>query len=357
MCAMKRLLCILATCLLTNAAAAAPTVADRARARELFEKSKPLQDAKKCHEAVRLLEEAFALHESPDIAANLGTCEAQLGKYTAAAEHLGFAVRELMPSATDAQRKHITQAFESVKKQVAELALDLDPVDAKVTVDGNEARVRGAVLFLKPGKHSVTVSAPGRIAKTIEVDIAKGQRASETVLLDKEPVAAAVPGGGGGGSAGVGGGGGGSAGGSGGASSSDAGAQGGADGDGDRGGRSMVPVYVLGGVGVVSIVVGGVFLSAASSSRSDRDRVLDSLPGAERCGAGTPFVAECAEAQDFDDKARRSTAFGFTGIGVGAGALVAAAAYYLWPAERGGATAIVPLINPELAGLRVHSTF
>ena len=52
-----------------------------------------------------------------------------------------------------------------MKKQVAELALDLDPVDASVSVDGNPVKVRGAVLFMKPGKHSVTVSAPGRIAK------------------------------------------------------------------------------------------------------------------------------------------------------------------------------------------------
>ncbi len=335
-------------CLFAQAAAAAPTSADRKRARQLFEQSKPLQDAGKCPDAVRLLREAFALHESADIAANLGFCEASMGKYAAAAEHLGFAERELMPSATDAQRKKIARAFGAVKKHVAELALDLDPVDAKVTVDGQPARVRGGVLFAAPGKHAIEVSARGRITKALEVDVAKGQRLAETIVLEKDATAVG---------AGLGGSGAGGATGGSGATAGHAGDGGGAGQNGATEERSTVPVYVAGGVALAGVVAFAVFSAKASERVSERDDMVDALGGSRPCGAGTPHKSECARISDLDSDARKARTVGFVGLGVGVAAAVAGAAYWFWPREKSGAVLVNPTIGANGASFVVAGSF
>ncbi|MEZ4219642.1 MAG: hypothetical protein R3B13_01855 [Polyangiaceae bacterium] len=302
-------LLLLLTSFCVSNAHAAPSPQDRAR--ELFEKSKPLQDAGKCPEAVVLLREALALHESPDIAANLGMCEASMGKFVDAAEHLEFAVADMMPSAPQATRDRIRKARDIVRKEVGELILGLDPADAGVTVDGASRRVRNARLFLSPGEHALEFTAKGFASQQKVVSTAKGQSQSLDVALERVPSGIGSAGSGGNASAQI------------------------PEEPADRGTgrtpatseRSLVPVYVASGVGLVGLGIGVGFFLAGQSKESQADDARTELVKAGGCTNGLN-ANECESLHDAystaDSRYNLSTV-GFVAAGVG----IAAAVGYL----------------------------
>ncbi len=331
-----------------------PTNAERERARQLFEKSKPLQDARKCVKAAKLLKEAFALHESPDIAANLGGCEASMGKYAAAAEHLQFAHTKMMPSAKPEKREKIKTALELVKKQVAELALDLDPVDASVSVNGMATRVRDGLVFVPPGKHVLRVGAPGRIAKTIVLEVEKQQRLAKTIVLDREaggvgPVAGA------GGSGAVTG-----------QAGDDRPGQGGGGGGQIKsdGMTARTGVAIVGGALTIVTVGAGVFFAVRASSAQDdvdtlKSRATAQLGGNCPSGSGAPVCVDLADSADQRNTANKNATIAFVAGSVLGAATVAT--YLLWPTSEKqtgrAATRVVPVVSGSRLGLGLQGSF
>ena len=321
-----------------------PTTAERERARQLFEQSKPLQDAGNCVQAVRLLTEAFALHESPDIAANLGSCEASLGKYADAAEHLRFANERMMPSAEPAQREKLQTAFDIVKKQVAELVLELSPSDSAVSLNGKATLVRDGVVFLKPGKHTITVSAPDHLAKTLEVEVQKGQRRVETIALDKDPATAAPAGAAG--ASGVGGG----------AANGEAGTPSGLS--------TRNTVAIVGGALTAVAVGAGVFFAVrASSAQGDVDTfkatAVRQLGGNCPRGSSAPVCLDLADAADQRNTANQNATIAFVAGGVLGAATITT--YLLWPTgdkKTGRApTRVVPVVSASGVALGLQGSF
>ncbi|HMR78246.1 MAG TPA: hypothetical protein PKD61_24225 [Polyangiaceae bacterium] len=330
------------------ASPSSPTTAERERARQLFEQSKPLQDAGNCVQAVRLLTEAFALHESPDIAANLGSCEASLGKYADAAEHLRFANERMMPSAEPAQREKLQTAFDIVKKQVAELVLELSPSDSAVSLNGKATLVRDGVVFLKPGKHTITVSAPDHLAKTLEVEVQKGQRRVETIALDKDPATAAAAGAAG--SPGVGGG----------------VANGGANGEaGTPSGLSTRNTVAIVGGALTAVAVGaGVFFAVRASSAQDdvdtfKATAVRQLGGNCPRGSSAPVCLDLADAADQRNTANQNATIAFVAGGVLGAATITT--YLLWPTsdkKNGRApTRVVPVVSASGVALGLQGSF
>ncbi|MCA9599611.1 MAG: tetratricopeptide repeat protein, partial [Myxococcales bacterium] len=89
-----------AICLFAPGASAA----DDERAVQLFNQGRDAIVRNDFNKAYAALSEAWKLKQSYDIAALLGQSELQLGKYTAAAEHLSASLRAF-PSTGDARKK------------------------------------------------------------------------------------------------------------------------------------------------------------------------------------------------------------------------------------------------------------
>src|SRR4051812_34401085 len=100
---------------------------ETARVTELFKSGKAAFAKGDMPEAERLFAEALALRKSSDIAANLAQSQLEQQKYKKAAEHFSWALANLLPSATDAQRKAVETGLARSRTEVAVLRLDVKP--------------------------------------------------------------------------------------------------------------------------------------------------------------------------------------------------------------------------------------
>jgi len=297
-----------------------PDAVDQQRAHQLFEQAKPLQDSGKCDEAEKLLLEAWSLQHSPDVAANLGMCQATLGKYVEAARSLRFARRHATVGTSDKQRNGLRRALEAVEKHVASVTVSVTPPQAKVTVDGNavdQTDLPGP-LFLTPGEHSLRATAKGFDPEARSVVLKEGKPQTVTLELRAVPAASsstpvphsgfrAAPA----------------------APPTDEGT------DRRSSSRPLWPALVGGGLALAGLGAGIGFSLAASSASSDHDAKLAALAGPNPCGAGTPNASACAGINRLDSRAARDRNFVAAGFIVGGVSLVATAAYLLWPRQGG----------------------
>src|SRR5258706_518084 len=180
---------------LSKADPAHPTPEQSERAHQLFQQSKPLQDAKKFPDAERLLLEAWELHHSPDIAANLGLAEAAMGKSRNAAEHLSFAIRNIMAGATPPQRNKIKKALELVKQEIATVRVIVEPSGAALSIDGSAIGKApfDDDLFVEPGDRRFEATASGYTARGESLAAKKGEVQSIILKLEKEQATAPPP--------------------------------------------------------------------------------------------------------------------------------------------------------------------
>src|SRR6187551_1245331 len=89
------------------------------------------------HEAYKQYQTAWQLHQTFDIACNLGRAEAELGKLPQAAEHLAYCLDHFSSSPQDElrdARQRYAELFHTVRTQVSSLTFDVDPDGAEVSV-------------------------------------------------------------------------------------------------------------------------------------------------------------------------------------------------------------------------------
>jgi PEGA domain len=290
-----------------------PTAAEQERAHELFERSKPLQDARRCDQAEKILLQAWSLQHSPDVAANLGMCQASMKKYRDAAEHLSFALHHIMAGATAEQRDKVGAALDLVEREVATVRLDVEPEGAEIRVDGvaiGQSPLAGD-LFLDPGDHRVSVSRTGYDGRTETIAATKGERQPLAIRLERSidaqpettspPPSERVP----------------------------------PAGDRVAGSSRGVPpktvaLVVEGAVAAVGLGVGVGFLLGRNSAVDERDRLRDEL-GTSGCSAD-PSSPACTDLRVANDRAERDgrlSAVGFVSAGVAA--LGFGATWLFWP--------------------------
>jgi len=295
------------------------------------------------------LTQAWRLQQTSETAGLLGQVERKLclersptaycELYVDAASHLSFARRELPEShPADAPAK-LERWLAEVKLQVGTLQLEA-PTGAEVLVDGKTvgvAPIKGDV-FVAPGTHTVAARANGAQVASEHVDIAKGGVQTVRLLPQKAdtPSPAAI---GGSGSAGAD------------AASTDS--------------RSahhptLMPAYILGGVAVVSLGAGFLFLASANSAeQSARDLASDISAGG--C-AGTPAAANCAaisDKADSHDAKMNASRVAFIGAGVSAAAALGYVAYALWPrqAKREETTHVAISLSPTSTAVQISGSF
>lgn len=330
----------------TRADPAKPTAAELDRAADLFKKAKALHGNGKLDQARDLYTQAWTLHRSPDIAANLAACELALNKYRDAADHFDFALKHLLAGTTQDQKARLTEGFEKAKREIAAVRLDVQPAGAEVVIDGIAIGTSPIAddAFVEPGERKIRVTKAGYETYVGSFTVAKAE--SKTVRVALEASATASPAG--------------SAAAAGTAPPGGNGSKSGPTGAAaDTGGKSQsaVPAYIALGAGIVGLGAGIGFLVAASGKESDKDALLDEIPGTNKCGPGTVAAEKCAEVTSLSDDAKHFRTFGYVGFGVAAAGGVLA--YLLWPrsSDSSGGAMIVPSVSARGSSLHLQGSF
>jgi tetratricopeptide (TPR) repeat protein len=301
---------LLAACSLAAPAAAQTTASETARATELFKDGKAAFARGDMVEAERLFSQALAIRQSSDIAANLAQSQLEQQKYRLAAEHFSWALANLLPSATDAQRKAVETGLARARTEVAILRLEIKPDGSDVLVGAHpvgKSPIAGGV-YVDPGEVIVSVKHEGFVAIDKRVMAAKGTEQAVEIELSPKEIAAPVP------SAPV-------------ASSTRVAPASPADRSEPK---SLVPAVVASGVAVAGGVVGLVFTLSANGKEDDADELRDRLEAMGGCNGGAD-PSDCADLKDQRDgvDSSRNLAIGSFVVG---GAAAVVAGYFYWDA-------------------------
>lgn len=306
-----------APCFTPRSAQAQTNASDTARVTELFKSGKAAFAKGDMAEAEKLFAQAFAIRKSSDIAANLAQSELEQQKYRSAAEHFSWALANLLPSASDAQRKAVETGLARARAEVGVLRLDIQPDGADVLVGAlavGKSPIAGGV-FVEPGEVIVSVKHDDFIALDKRVLVGKGtEQGIEIVLNPKEDVKAPSAG-----EPGV-------------TPALGAKAPSSAPGDSSQP-KSLVPAFVATGVAVVGGVAGLVFTLGANSKEDDADdhaARLQAAHGPDACKGEAP-ANECddlASERDSVDSSRNLALGAFVVGGVAA----LTAGYLYWDA-------------------------
>jgi hypothetical protein len=228
---------------------------DAATAEALFREGRALMDAGNYAAACPKLAESYAQDAATGTLLALGMCQERAGQTASAwatySEAAGRAKRDGRTDRERAARDHMA----ALEPKLARLTISVDPSTSalpglSVRRDGHEigAGAWGTSVPIDPGEHVIEATAPGRRAFSTKIDVAAqaGAQAVQIPALDLEPSsapAAAAP------------------------------VVAGPGSDDTEAPRTVAPLRVpgliIGGVGLVTLGVSGVFALRASSLNSD----------------------------------------------------------------------------------------
>ena len=226
---------------------------DLARARERFKEGAASQAAGDFARALDAYKDVALVKSSAQVRFNIATCEEKLGDYVRAMGSYRLAL-------TEATRSNAKDIEGAVQKALA----DLEPripmllvrrgegaAVAEVTLDGRPLANPsiGVEFQVNPGPHAVRATSPEHQPLTVEVTLAERDHKVVNLVLKPRPVAAPIV---------------------------PIAPIGNGDGPPDppppTGNRSMrIAGFVVGGVGVVGLVVSGVFFGMRQKAISDLD--------------------------------------------------------------------------------------
>lgn len=306
-----------ATGALPNVASAQTSASDTARVTELFKSGKAAFAKGDMAEAERLFSQALSIRKSSDIAANLAQSELEQQKYRAAAEHFSWALANLLPSASDAQRKAVETGLARSRAEVAVLRLEIKPEGADVLV-GAQAVGKAPIassVYVEPGEVIVSVKHDGFVSLDKRVMAGRGTEQEVEIELVAKDNAASSP-----------------------ADRPVAGSGLTANAPtlsahpSDRAQpKSLVPAFVATGIAVAGGVAGLVFTLSANGKEDEADDLRDRLQTMGGCNGGGAAEADCADLKEQRDgvDTSRNLAIGSFVVG-GAAAIVAG--YFYWDA-------------------------
>ncbi|MFO0587774.1 MAG: PEGA domain-containing protein [Polyangiaceae bacterium] len=288
----------------------ADTEAMTDKARDLFREGTKLYRAQKWAQAEAAFEAAWALTDkkSKGLVNNLGQTEMHLGKWREAAEHLTTARR--LAGKNDKQLPDIERDLAEAKKKVGTLNVTASVEGARVLV-GEQVIGKAPLedpVFVEPGKVTLSALLEGYQGVKVEVEVSAGQEMPVTLELQKPNAAPSAT------------------------------ATASAAPTADPPARSMVPAFVIGGVGVAALIAGGVLIGVAESDRGDlRASAPKDANGNLLCwktpAEGSTTLPAC---DAWRAKGAGINTEGNAGIGllIGGGvALAGAAFYWLWASK------------------------
>ncbi len=154
-------------------------------ARLHFERGRELATMRRFGEAADAFERSLAAVPRASTRFNLALCYYALAHYVEALGELERFVSEADPVADAESLVEAQQMIGHARSTVAQLTLELSPVNANVQVDG-AALTGGAVreLRLNPGTHVVRVTAEGHAAALQEISLHEGADIRRAIELE-----------------------------------------------------------------------------------------------------------------------------------------------------------------------------
>ncbi len=305
---------------------------------EAFTRAQDAIAAKKWSDARRILTDLWNDARTYDVALSLGQVEIKLLEYRNAAEHLAFGLRNVPPRESAELTRRSTELLDLAKEQVGTVRVLVSSPKAEVFAGSSSLGTSPleSEIYLEPGAHAIRAQLGNDAVDEKKIDIQAGRayvialdpRTAQTTSAD--PAAPLAP------------------------ANADENPQ--ANPSTPREGKSNTLPLILGGGAVVGLGVGVGFLVAAGGKESQRDDILDGIPGTNRCGPGTPNESECARAEQLNDDASTFRTIGFVGLGVGIVAAGAAVAFLVWPNDDRSAgahspsLAVIPNLSPRNLG-------
>jgi hypothetical protein len=286
---------------------------DLERAMAAVQEGRQAFAAGKMHDALRAFRDAWVLRKTPDVAANMAIIEANFGQHRDAAEHFQFALARLPPSTSDEQGDAISAGLKKEKQEVVTLAMRVSPESATITVDGTQVDM-AAELYVSPvTTHTISAAASGYAPESRTISAAAGATASVVFELKSTELAPSTS-----------------------AIAPSPEPMGAPTGDQPSQRRSLVPVFIGGGVAVAAAVVGTVFWIDSGKALDRAHAARDALPpGDSACGTGTPLHDQCATLHDRWADYDKDRNFGTASFIVGGVAAAVTLTYWFWPRSKG----------------------
>lgn len=288
---------------------------------------------------------AWILKQSFDIAGNLAQVEVLLGLVPDAAEHFRFALSNLPLEWTpelESVAARLRKQFEAARAQVGALEIDA-PAGTEVVVNQRPVgrAPLGLPVFVEPGARTVLFENAdgGRAERTIEVEAGQSLRVTAPVLIPRKPrwISRASPG----------------------TETAPASAERHTEPALESrwsATRTTALVSSLAFAGLAGSA--GVALVLAEKNAAEDSRVLrKALSGADCRNPGAQ--TKCLELHQAIDRADTYRNWSNVAlVGVSAGLLSAFCVTVLWePFSSGPVIAVVPRLDPGMAGLNVQGTF
>jgi hypothetical protein len=288
-------------------------------ARELFAKGVNAASQQRWDQCRASFLAAYGVKPHPQIAGNLAACEAKLGMYRDAAEHISIFLRAQRPDAPPERRAMADDVLREASAKIAIAQIDVVPNGAGVVLDGRQLgnAPLEMPLFLEPGAHVIEVRQEGYVTVKRSVEALAGTSPELRIELAQIAPPPRVP---------------------------------------VTARRSVVPGIVMGAVAAAGAATGIGLYVASAGERSQADALTKSILGATNsCVPGAAnFDPRCAETHS---AAATSDALHNAALGtlIGAGAVaVAAGAYFVWPASR---ISVVPVAGKSGAAVWMRGSF
>lgn len=167
---------------------AAPVVApeDEARrnaARQHFQRGVELIRGGQWSEALIELEQARDLRATPPVYFNLALAQRAVGRHRGAVASLRQFLRTVSSTADPALISQAEQALHDSLAAVCRVDVSVDPVQARVEIDGTVQEVLGSTVELDPGEHTIVATADGFARSERRIRLARGTNTVASLTL------------------------------------------------------------------------------------------------------------------------------------------------------------------------------
>ncbi|MEP7049658.1 MAG: PEGA domain-containing protein [Pseudomonadota bacterium] len=128
--------------------------------------------------ALAEFEAAYAAKPGPSSLQNVALCQKALFRYREAAQTLAQLLRQHGSELSDGEKKAVNDAITELDSLVGSVVINVEPSDAKVTVDGRalSPAEQRAGIELNVGEHTVVADEPGYARLVRVVSVASGQK-------------------------------------------------------------------------------------------------------------------------------------------------------------------------------------
>ena len=301
---------------LRSPSALAQDKTELSKARALFQRAVELEQAGNYTTALETFRDVGQVRMTPQVRFHIASCEEKLGRLVTAlgGYQLAFADAD---SVGEDFRSEVDRAIVRLQAGIPKLVIvrGTGAEAAEIQLDGVAlgASSVGVPVPLDPGPHSVNAKAPGALPFSRTVTIAENEQKSVEVVLTLEPEPELQPG-----------------------NTANRG-------ESEKSNRRLVP-YLIGGVGIASLIGSGVLFGLRQSTLSD----LEQQCGPNRNMCPNSAAGQVSNLGVYNVTAQIALGVGVVGIGTAATILLLQKKR---PAPSTTGTALLPSAPNSLAGV------